>query len=74
VGGLTEVIEHDRTGVLVYPRNPDSIAWGVNHVLSNPDHARWLVQNAREVVQKAYSWEAIAMKTADLYREVVGAA
>jgi glycosyltransferase involved in cell wall biosynthesis len=70
VGGLAEIIEHDKTGVLVYPRNPDSIAWGINHVLSNPDHARWLVQNARENVQKAYSWEAIAKKTVKLYREV----
>jgi len=74
VGGLTEVVEHDRTGVLVYPRSPESIAWGIGHVLSNPDHARWLVGNAREVVQKAYSWEAIAMRTADLYKELVGAA
>jgi glycosyltransferase involved in cell wall biosynthesis len=70
VGGLAEIIEHDKTGVLVYPRNPDSIAWGINHVLSNPDHARSLVQNAKEIVQKAYSWEAIAKKTVKLYKEV----
>ncbi len=70
VGGLAEIIEHDKTGVLVYPRNPDSLAWGINHVLSNPDHAGWLVQNAREMVQKAYSWKAIAKKTVELYREV----
>jgi len=72
VGGLTEFIEHDRTGVLVYSRNPESIAWGVEHVLSNPDHARWLVQNAFEIVQKSYSWEAIAKKTSRVYEEVAG--
>jgi len=70
VGGLAEIIEHDKTGVLVHPGNPDSIAWGINHVFSNPDHARWLVQNAREMVQKTYSWEAIAKKTVKLYRKV----
>jgi glycosyltransferase involved in cell wall biosynthesis len=72
VGGLTEFIEHDKTGVLIYPRNPESIAWGIDHVLSNPSHAQWLVQNAREVVQKAYSWEAIAKKTSKVYKEVTG--
>lgn len=70
VGGLAEIIEHDKTGVLVYPRNPDSIAWGITHVLSNPDHARWLAQNARKTLQKAYSWKVIAKKTVKLYKEV----
>ncbi|MGD8506031.1 MAG: glycosyltransferase family 4 protein [Candidatus Bathyarchaeota archaeon] len=70
VGGLAEIIEHDKTGVLVYPGNPDSIAWGINHVLSNPDHARWLAQNAKRTVPKAFSWKAIAKKTVKLYSEV----
>jgi len=72
VGGLTEFIEHDRTGVFVYPRNPESIAWGIEHVLSNPDHAKWLAQNAAEVVQKTYGWEAIAKRTSRVYEEVIG--
>ncbi len=72
VGGLTEFIEHDRTGVLTYSRNPESIAWGIDHVLSNPGHAEWLVKNAREVVQKAYTWEAIAKRTVKVYKEVAG--
>lgn len=71
VGGLAEVVEHDRTGVYVYMRNPDSIAWGVDRVLSNPDHAQWLVKNGREAVQKTYSWEAVAKKTSELYEDVV---
>jgi len=70
IGGLAEIIEHDKTGVLVYPRNPDSIAWGINHVLSNPDHARWLAQNARKIVPKAYSGKVIAKKTVKIYEEV----
>jgi glycogen(starch) synthase len=71
VDGLAEVIEHDRTGVFVSPRSPDSIAWGIDRVLSNPDHARWLTENAKDKLHKAYSWEAVAMKTVDVYRKVV---
>jgi len=72
VGGLTEFVEHDRTGIFVYPRNPESIAWGIDRILSNPGHADWLVKNAREVVHRTYSWEAVAKKTAKVYKEVVG--
>jgi glycogen(starch) synthase len=71
VGGLAEVIEHDRTGIFVHPRNPESIAWGVTRVLSNSDHARWLTQNAREILHKTYSWEAVAMKTVEVYKKAV---
>jgi glycogen(starch) synthase len=71
VDGLAEVIEHDRTGIFVYPRSPESIAWGIDRVLSDPDHARWLAANAKDKLHKAYSWEAVAMKTVEVYRKVV---
>ncbi|MCW4016995.1 MAG: glycosyltransferase family 4 protein [Candidatus Bathyarchaeota archaeon] len=71
VGGLAEVIDHDKTGIFVYPRSPDSIAWGIDKVLSDPDHAKWLADNAKEKLHKAYSWEAVAMKTVEVYRKVV---
>jgi len=71
VGGLAEVIEHDRTGIFVYPRNPSSIAWGVDQILSNPRHSEWLTQNAKERLHKTYSWEAVAMKTVEVYEKAV---
>jgi glycosyltransferase involved in cell wall biosynthesis len=71
VDGLAEVIEHDRTGIFVYPRSPESIAWGIDKVLSDPNHARWLAENAKEKLHKAYSWEAVAMKTVETYKKVV---
>jgi glycogen(starch) synthase len=71
VDGLAEVIDHDRTGVFVYPRSPESIAWGIDKILSDPNHAMWLTKNAKEKIHKAYSWEAVAMKTVEAYRKVV---
>jgi len=71
VGGLAEVVDHDRTGIFVYPRSPDSIAWGIDQILSDPDHAKWLTENAKEKLHKAYSWETVAMKTVEVYRKVV---
>ncbi|MFZ7138817.1 MAG: glycosyltransferase family 4 protein [archaeon] len=71
VGGLAEVIDHDKTGVFVYPRSPESLAWGIDKVLSDPDHAKFLTKNAKEKLHKAYSWEAVAMKTVEVYKKVV---
>ncbi len=71
VGGLKEFVEHERTGVHVYPRNPESIAWGIERVLADPGYARWLVQNAKEAVKKTYSWYAIAKRTMSVYEKVV---
>ena len=71
VGGLAEIIDHDRTGIFVYPRSPNSIAWGIDQVLSDPDHAKWLTKNAKEKLHNAYSWDAVAMKTVEVYRKVV---
>lgn len=72
VGGLAEVVEHDKTGVWVYPRSPDSIAWGIERVLSDPGHRDWLVKNAHEAIMTRFSWDAVAQQTLDVYKRVLG--
>jgi len=72
VGGLAEIVEHEHTGILAYSRSPESIAWAVGRVLSDPDHSKEMAQNAQQMVQKTYSWEAIAIRTTKIYKEVVG--
>ena len=71
VDGLAEIIEHDRTGIFVFPKNPESIAWGIERILSDYDHAKWMTENAKEKLHKAYSWEAVAMKTVEVYKKVI---
>ncbi|MEM2939761.1 MAG: glycosyltransferase family 4 protein [Candidatus Bathyarchaeia archaeon] len=70
-GGLAEIIEHDYTGFLAYKENPDSIAWGVNKILSDPGYASWLVQNAKKKIQEVYSWEAVARRTIKVYEKAL---
>ncbi|MDH5794857.1 MAG: glycosyltransferase family 4 protein, partial [Candidatus Bathyarchaeota archaeon] len=70
VGGLADIVEHDRTGVLVYPQDPKSIAWGVNKVLTDPGYSQWLIRNAKKKVEDVYSWQAVASRTSEVYEEV----
>jgi len=70
VGGLAEVVEHNVTGIQVYPDNPDSLAWGILHTLQHPEWTAMRVENAYRVATTEYSWPAIARQTVAVYERV----
>jgi len=71
VGGLAEIVQHDWTGVTVYPNSPDSIAWGILRVLTDKAYASKLAMRASEKVLDVYNWNAIARRTSDFYEGVL---
>ncbi len=70
-GGMSEIVEHDVTGVKVYPDNPDSLAWGINRILLDDEYQRRIKENAYRVVQDKYGWSKIAKQTADTYERIL---
>ncbi len=70
-GGLGEIVEHNLTGVKVYPTS-DSLAWGILQVLTDSDLAYRLRMNAYRRVLSEFSWEVIAAETERLYQRVMG--
>lgn len=70
-GGLSEIVEHDVTGVKVYPGDPDSLAWGITHVLLNEDYAKRLKSKAYEKVRERYCWDEISRRTKAIYEAVL---
>ncbi|MEM2098669.1 MAG: glycosyltransferase family 4 protein [Candidatus Bathyarchaeia archaeon] len=71
-GGLSEIVEHDVTGVKVYPNNPDSLAWGINRILLDEKHSRYIKENAYCRVRQKYDWDKIAQQTKQTYETVLG--
>jgi len=71
-GGLSEIVEHDVTGVKVYMGNPDSLAWGITRVLQDGGYANWIKTNAYKKVQEKYDWNKIAQQTKQAYEIVLG--
>jgi glycosyltransferase involved in cell wall biosynthesis len=69
-GGLSEIVDHDVTGVKVYTGNPDSLAWGINKVLLDEGYANWIRTNAYKKIQEKYDWERIAQQTKNIYEAV----
>ena len=70
VGGLAEVVVHNETGLLVYPDNPDSLAWGILETLRHPDWAAARSDNAYRRVMTEYNWQSIARRTAAVYDRI----
>jgi glycosyltransferase involved in cell wall biosynthesis len=71
VGGLSEVVTHTENGVTVFPDNPDSVAWGVLHVLSDPGRAQQYARKAYNMVEQNFNWSRIAQLTVDVYRNIL---
>ncbi len=70
-GGLSEIVEHDFSGVKVYVNNPESLAWGITEVLSDGSYANWLRTNAYKKIQEKYNWDNIAQQTKTIYNDVL---
>lgn len=71
IGGFSEIIQHKVTGLTVYPDDVDSLTWGICETLRDPAAAQQRIRYAYEVVAATYSWDIIAHRTAQLYRELV---
>jgi len=69
-GGLSEIVEHDKTGVKTFPNDSDSLAWGITRVLLDPSYAEMIKEMAYEEVLKKYDWNHIGEETGALYERV----
>jgi glycosyltransferase involved in cell wall biosynthesis len=70
-GGLSEIVEHDRTGTKVFPGNADSVAWGTTRVLLDSGYAKWIRTNAYQKALEVYDWAKIAKQTKEFYERVL---
>lgn len=71
-GGHLEIIEPERTGLLVAPDDPQALAQAALTLLADPAHARSLANAARASAQASFSVTAHAKAVADVYRNLLG--
>jgi starch synthase len=70
-GALPEVVRTGGGGLLVPPRDAEALAKAIRTLLEQPEAGRELAERARERVVAAFSWPAVARRTAELYAEIV---
>lgn len=73
-GGLTDFVEHMKTGITTYAGDPGSLAWGVLEVLRNRDLAKTIADAAYQSVNETYNWRIIAKRTLAVYEKVINEA
>lgn len=67
VGGLLDLIETGRTGILVPPSDPDPLAVAIRSLYDHPERARDMGREARREVRAQYSFERMVDAFDDLY-------
>jgi glycosyltransferase involved in cell wall biosynthesis len=70
VGGLTEIVDDGRTGILVPPRRPDLLASEIEALLRDPARRESLTTAARAELD-AYRIDAIAARWGELYEQLL---
>ena len=71
VGGFSEMVTHQETGITVFPDDPESVAWGVSHTLTHPIWARRHALKARQSVEELFNWPRIAKLTKGVYENTL---
>jgi glycosyltransferase involved in cell wall biosynthesis len=71
VGGIPEVVEDGRTGLLVAPGDAAALAQRCLALVEKPDDARRLAQAGARDVRERFSVDRTAAEVADVYRALM---
>jgi glycosyltransferase involved in cell wall biosynthesis len=71
VGGVPEVIDEDRTGLLVDFGDVQGLARALTEVLSDPKKAKEMGTAGRKRVEDKFTWETVTTQIEKVYREVL---
>ena len=69
--GMAEIVEHEKTGILVEPKKPTELAQAICRLAQNPKLRADLGRAARAKVLETYSSEALLQKQVEHYQKVI---
>jgi glycosyltransferase involved in cell wall biosynthesis len=70
-GGLPDVVQHDRTGLLVRERSADSLADAITQLLAREDRGQALGAAGRMHALATFAPESVARRYIDIYRAAI---
>lgn len=71
VGGVVDIIEDQKTGLLVPPSDPTSMASAIIRIFKDIELSRNLTQNAYQKVKEKYNVELMVKNTIDVYKDAL---
>jgi len=67
VDGVAEVVEHEKTGLLVEPQRPDLLAKSVIELIRSPNQAKGMGKRGRERLEKSFSINRVINTVEQIY-------
>jgi lipopolysaccharide heptosyltransferase II len=71
VGGVVDIIEDKKTGLLVPPADPESMSEAVIQIFKDIELSRLLAQDAYAKVKEKYNVETMVKNTLEVYRDAL---
>jgi len=69
VGGLPDIIQHEKTGFILPDNHPKTLSMSIESALSNPNLEK-IAYNAKIFVQEHYSLSASIKKWGEVIKEL----
>ena len=70
-GGIPEIIEHERNGLLAPPRDPDALAGQIARILDDPALQRQFIAEGHRTVEREFTADAMVEGTLNVYRKIL---
>jgi len=71
VGGITDFLEHKKTGLFAEPQNPKSIAEQVKILIKNKNLKNEIIENGKKLVFEKYNWDIISQKMQVVFNKLL---
>lgn len=71
IGGIPYVIDDERTGLLVPPKNSEALAEAIIKILKNPKLAKKMGENGYKKVRKYFTWDKQVKKTKEIIENLI---
>ena len=70
VGGISELITDDKTGILIPPNDPKNLENAINKLLVDNETSKRLANAGYEFVMKNLTWEILLPKYVNFYKNL----
>jgi glycosyltransferase involved in cell wall biosynthesis len=71
-GGLTDIVQHERSGLLVPAGDVDALAAAIDAIVAAPETAATYGEAGRMIALSRFAPESVARRYAGIYRDAVG--
>lgn len=74
IGGITDIVQHETTGLLVPPNDAAALAGALTRIFTDPDLSRALADGGRRLLRDTFHWDRIVDRWEAVYARASSAA